>query len=92
MLCFAKRISGSCVPQLSPPSGVGAGCCKWVTASPAAVPRSSLSLTETLLRLIQGEIMGPATPNPLKSLGTARRVGQSAKRAARDSIRPSNGL
>lgn len=33
-----------------------------------AAPLSLLSLAETLLRLIQGEIMGPVTPNPLQSL------------------------
>ncbi|KAM3585716.1 uncharacterized protein V6R79_025337 [Siganus canaliculatus] len=39
---------------------------------PAAARRSSMSLAETLLRLIQREIMGPATPNPLKSRSGAR--------------------
>lgn len=34
---------------------------------PAAAPPSSLSPAETLLRLIQGEIMGPAISNPLWS-------------------------
>lgn len=47
---------------------------------PAAAWRSSMSLTETLLRLIQGEIMGPATPNPLKSHSTARmQAGREAQ-------------
>lgn len=47
---------------------------------PAAARRSSMSPAETLLRLIQGEIMGPATPNPLKSSSTARQhAGREAQ-------------
>lgn len=52
---------------------------------PAAAPLSSLSPAETLLRLIQGEIMGPAIPNPLwsRSLSGDPAEGLSgAKRAA----------
>ncbi len=47
---------------------------------PAAARRSSMSPAETLLRLIQGEIMGPATPNPLKSRSAARQqAGREAQ-------------
>lgn len=46
----------------------------------AAVRWSSVSPAETLLRLIQGEIMGPTTPNPLKSHGKARQqAGREAQ-------------
>lgn len=66
---------------------------------PAVARRSSMSPAETLLRLIQGEIMGPATPNPLKSHSTARQQagkggpvehkgGEVAKGAAIRSVRP----
>lgn len=49
---------------------------------PAAARRSSMSLAETLLRLIEGEIMGPATLNPLKRRGTARQqAGREAQRS-----------
>lgn len=46
---------------------------------PAAAWRSSMSLTETLLRLIQGEIMGPATPNPLKSSSSSTAQQQAGQ-------------
>lgn len=68
---------------------------------PAAAWRSSMSLTETLLRLIQGEIMGPATPNPLKSHSMAaswqggpveHRVDEVANGAAILPIRPTHML
>lgn len=56
-----------------------AAYCKWVTAPPLLL-RASMSLAETLLRLIQGEIMGPATPNPLKTHNTARQqAGREAQ-------------
>lgn len=46
----------------------------------AAVRWSSVSPAETLLRLIQGEIMGPTTPNPLESHGKARQqAGREAQ-------------
>lgn len=75
-----------------------AACCKWVTAPPLLL-LASMSLAETLLRLIQGEIMGPATPNPLKTHNTSTAaswqggpVGHSvdkvAKGAAICSLRP----
>lgn len=49
--------------------------------SPALVHPASLSLAETLLRLIQGEIMGPATHNPLQTrcIGGQQQAGWEAQ-------------
>lgn len=83
-VCYVFNV-GSRVCR-APPSPLAwrarAAYCKWVTAPPLLL-LASMSLAETLLRLIQGEIMGPATPNPLKTHSTARQqAGREAQWSA----------
>lgn len=73
LVCLCRLFSGE--PALATVSGS--------QLRPAAARRSSMSPAETLLRLIQGEIMGPATLNPLKSSSTARQqAGREAQWSA----------
>lgn len=65
LLCEEPGLATVSGSQLRP-----AAAAQWSTVSPA----------ETLLRLIQGEIMGPAPLNPLKSHGKAwQQAGREAQ-------------
>lgn len=79
MLCFSVGSRACRTPRSSLAWRARAASCKWVTAPPLLL-LASMSLAETLLRLIQGEIMGPATPNPLKTHSAARQqAGREAQ-------------